>query len=369
MNKVPFVSLRPIHDMLRTELTDAFNRVTFDNSNFIMGDECEAFEKEFAKYCGCKYAIGCGNGLEALSLPLKALGIGEGDEVIIPDNTFIATALAVSQSGATPVMVDPAKDTFNIDPTLIEEKITTKTKAIMPVHLYGRASDMDAIIEIAKKYNLRIIEDVAQAHGAMYKGKRVGGFGDAAGFSFYPGKNLGALGDGGMVVTNDASIAEKVKMLRNYGSRVKYNHEYAGVNSRLDEMQAAFLRVKLPHLDSWSNERDRIANRYIDGIKNPLIKLPLRSNDEYKNVWHIFAITCDNRDKLEKYLDEKGVGYNKHYPIPVHLQKAYSYLGLKAGEYPVAEYNANSQLSLPMYVGMTEEQIDYVIDTLNNYKG
>lgn len=369
MKKIPFVSLRPMHNMLRKQLEEAFNRVTFENSNFIMGEECEAFEHEFAAYCGCKYAVGCGNGLDALSLPLRALGIGPGDEVILPDNTFVATALAVSQSGATPVFVDPAEGTFNINPELIEEKITKNTRAIMPVHLYGRAADMGPIVYIAKKYNLRIVEDCAQAHGAEYKGKRIGSFGDAAGFSFYPGKNLGALGDGGIVVTDDKDIAGKVRMLRNYGSSVKYNHEYAGVNSRLDELQAAFLRIKLPHLDEWNKERNRIASKIIDNVNNPLIRLPAKSDDTYYNVWHIFAVMCECRDKLEKYLDSKGIGYNMHYPIPVHLQKAYAYLNLPKGAYPVAEKNSACELSLPMYWGLTDEQIDYIIDALNNFKG
>ena len=369
MNKIPFVSLRPMHDMLHNEIVDAFERVTFKNSNFVMGEECDAFEKEFAEYCGCKYAVGCGNGLEALSLPLKALGIGTGDEVILPDNTFVATALAVSQSGAKPVFVDPAEGTFNINPDLIEEKITKNTKAIMPVHLYGRAADMDPIMALARKYNLRVVEDCAQAHGAKYKGKRIGSFGDAAGFSFYPGKNLGALGDGGMVVTNDKEIADKVRMLRNYGSRIKYNHEYAGVNSRLDELQAAFLRIKLPHLDDWNAERNKIANRLIDGVRNPLIKLPSKSDAVYYNVWHIFAVMCECRDKLEKYLDGKGIGYNMHYPIPIHKQKAYAYLNIPEDAYPIAAKNSLCELSLPMFWGLTNEQVDYIIEALNEFKG
>lgn len=369
MKKIPFVSLRPMHDMLREQITEAFERVTFRNSNFIMGEECEAFEQEFAAFCGCRYAVGCGNGLDALSLPLQVFGIGPGDEVILPDNTFVATALAVSKSGATPVFVDPVDGTFNINPALIEDKITKNTKAIIPVHLYGRAADMAPIMTIAQHYGIKVIEDCAQAHGAMYQGKRVGSFGDVAGFSFYPGKNLGALGDGGMVVTNNKDIADKVRMLRNYGSRIKYNHEYAGVNSRLDELQAAFLRIKLPHLDDWNEERNRIANRIIDNVHNPLIKMPTKSNMVYYNVWHIFAVMCDCRDKLEKYLDKNGIGYNMHYPIPVHLQKAYSYLNLPKGMYPVAEKNSACELSLPIYWGMTDEQIDYIIDTLNNFEG
>ena len=264
--KIPYLNFAPMHNELKKEITDKFNKV-FDKNYYIMGEELENFEKEFANFCGAKYAIGCGNGLDALILILKAYGIGIGDEVIVPSNTYIATALAVSHAGATPIFVEPNIRTFNIEPSLIEEKITTKTKAIMPVHLYGRAADMDPINKIAKKYNLKVIEDCAQAHGAKYKGKTIGTLGDAAGFSFYPGKNLGALGDAGAIVTNDDKLAEKVHMLRSYGSKIKYVHEIIGYNSRLDEMQAAFLSVKLKNLDKWNAERDRIANTYINNIK------------------------------------------------------------------------------------------------------
>ena len=272
--KIPFVSFRPMEKELNEDIRNAFERV-FDRSWYIEGKEDEDFEQAFAKYCGTNYCIGCGNGLDALMLALKALGVGDGDEVIVPSNTYIATALAVTYVGATPVFVEPDINTFLIDPTLIETAITNKTKAIMPVHLYGQACDMDAIMNIAKKHNLLVIEDCAQAHGATYKGKRVGSFGDAAGFSFYPGKNLGALGDAGAAVTNNKEIAEKIRALGNYGSDYKYHHIYKGNNSRLDEMQAAFLLVKLAHLDRMNEERRRIANLYSEGIHNPRVITPI----------------------------------------------------------------------------------------------
>lgn len=294
-------------------------------------------EKEFTEYCRTKYAIGCGNGLDALMLILRALDIGEGDEVIVPSNTYIATALAVSYVGATPVFVEPPENTYTIDPSRIEEKVTEKTKAIMAVHLYGRACDMDGINSVAEKYNLKVVEDSAQAHGAEYKGKRTGGLGIASGFSFYPGKNLGALGDGGAVTTNDPVIAEKVRILRNYGSEAKYYNKYKGVNSRLDEMQAGFLRVKLPHLDKWNKERNRIADIFLQKTNNPLIKLPLPSDEVYYTVWHIFPVMCKQRDRLAEYLKENGIGTLCHYPVPMHLQEAYKELGIPKGELPLAE--------------------------------
>jgi len=295
------------------------------------------------------------------------LGIGEGDEVIVPSNTYIATALAVTYVGAKPVFVEPIIDTFNIDPTKIEEKITDKTKAIMPVHLYGQPCDMDPIMEIAKKHNLYVIEDCAQAHGATYKGRVVGSFGDAAGFSFYPGKNLGALGDAGATVTNDEELAKKVRALGNYGSDYKYHHIYKGNNTRLDELQAAFLSAKLPHMDRMNEERRRIANRYLSGINNPLIVLPFVREDVVP-VWHIFAVRCEDRARLERYLSDNNIGTNKHYPIPIHMQECYSDLNIKEGQLPIAEEISATELSLPMYYGMTEEEIDYVIEIVNNFK-
>lgn len=366
--EIPFVSFENTHNEIKAELDEAYCRV-MDSNYFIQGNACKKFEEEFADYCGVKYCIGVGNGLDALMLILRALEIGSGDEVIVPSNTYIATALAVSYVGAVPIFVEPDIPTFNIDPALIEIKITEKTKAIIAVHLQGRAADMDSINAIASKYGLKVIEDAAQAHGAKYKGVKVGSLGDAAGFSFYPGKNLGALGDGGCVTTNNKEIADKVRTLGNYGSDYKYHHIYKGVNSRLDEMQAAFLSVKLKQLDKWNEERRRIANRYLTEIKNPLIRLPKASDDEYEHIYHVFVIRCSKRDELESYLKENGIGTLKHYPIPMHLQKAYADLGLKEGDLPIAEEISKTVLSIPMYYGMTEEQISYVINKINSFRG
>lgn len=362
---VPFVSFRPMEKELNSELRAAFDRV-FDASWYIEGKEDEAFEKAFAEYCNTDYCIGVGNGLDALMLALKALGVGAGDEVIVPSNTYIATALAVTYVGATPVFVEPDIRTYNIDPAKIEEKITDKTKAVMPVHLYGQPCDMDPIMAIAKKYNLYVVEDCAQAHGALYNGKVIGSFGDAAGFSFYPGKNLGALGDAGAAVTNNKEIADKIRALGNYGSDYKYHHIYQGNNSRLDELQAAFLSAKLPLLNKMNEERRRIADCYLSNIKNPELALPFVP-DYAVPVWHIFAVRTNKRDELAAYLAEKGISTNKHYPIPIHLQDCYKDLGITQGMLPIAEEISATQLSLPMFYGMTDEQIEYVIDCLNKF--
>ncbi len=363
--KVPFVSFLPMEKELNKELSNAFNRV-LKRSWYIEGEEDKEFEEAFAAYCGVKHCIGVGNGLDALMLALRALGVGAGDEVIVPSDTYIATALAVTYVGATPVFVEPDIRTFNIDPALIEEKVTKRVKAIMPVHLYGQACDMDPILEIAQKHNLYVVEDCAQAHGATYKGKKVGTFGDAAGFSFYPGKNLGALGDAGSVVTNNKEIADKVRALGNYGSDYKYHHIYKGCNSRLDELQAAFLAVKLPHLDRMNEKRRKIAEKYTAGIKNPKVKLPYVL-DPCVPVWHIYGIRCKERDELAKYLNKKGIGTNKHYPIPMHIQECYKDLNINKGELPIAEAISATELSIPMYYGMTDEEIQYVIDAINGF--
>lgn len=307
--KIPFVTFLPMEKELNHELRGAFDRV-FTRSWYIEGVEDEAFEKAFAEYCGTKYCIGVGNGLDALMLTLKSLDIGEGDEVIVPSNTYIATALAVTYIGAKPVFVEPDLRTFNINPSWIEASVTRKTKAIMPVHLYGQACDMEPIMEIAKKYGLHVIEDCAQAHGAIYKGQKVGTFGDAAGFSFYPGKNLGALGDAGAVVTNNKELAEKIRALGNYGSDYKYHHIYKGNNSRLDELQAAFLLTKLPHLERMNVERRRIAKKYTEGIKNSKINTPFVL-DGCIPVWHIYGIRCNERNTLEAYLNNRGIWYGR----------------------------------------------------------
>lgn len=364
--KVPFVSFLPMEQELNEELREAFNRV-FERSWYIGGQEDEAFEKAFAEYCDTKYCVGVGNGLDALFLALKALDIKEGDEVIVPSNTYIATALAVTYVGATPIFVEPDIKTFNIDPSKIETAINDKTKAIMPVHLYGQPCDMDLIMDIAKRHNLYIVEDCAQAHGATYKGKVVGSFGDVAGFSFYPGKNLGALGDAGATVTNNEELAKKVRALGNYGSDYKYHHIMQGNNSRLDELQAAFLAVKLPYLDKVNVERRRIASKYLEGIDNPEVILPYVP--EYATpVWHIFGIRCKRRTELEKFLNEAGIGTNKHYPIPIHLQECYKELGYKEGDFPIAEEISATELSIPMYYGMKDEEVQYVIDKVNEFK-
>ncbi len=363
--KVPFVSFLPMERELDGGLRGAFQRV-FERSWYIEGTEDEAFEAAFAAYCGAKHCIGVGNGLDALMLSLKALGIGAGDEVLVPSNTYIATALAVTYVGAKPVFVEPDIRTFNMDPARIEAAITGKTRAIMPVHLYGQACDMDPIMEIAERRGLFVVEDCAQAHGALYKGRRVGTFGIAAGFSFYPGKNLGALGDAGAVVTSDPALADKVRALGNYGSDYKYHHIYQGNNSRLDELQAAFLAAKLPHLDRMNEARRRIAERYLSEIKNGKIVLPTVT-DRASHVWHIFAVRCGERDALENYLNEAGIGTNKHYPIPIHLQECYRDLGIRAGELPVAEEISRTQLSIPMYYGMSDEEISFVVDALNRF--
>ncbi|MBR3125218.1 MAG: DegT/DnrJ/EryC1/StrS family aminotransferase [Mogibacterium sp.] len=363
--KIPFVSFKPMERELDKELREAFDRV-FSRSWYIEGLECEAFENAYAEYIGTEHCVGTGNGLDALVLALKALKIRAGDEVIVPSNTYIATALAVTYTGAVPVFVEPVIDTFNIDPGKIESAITEKTKAIMPVHLYGQACDMDPIMSVAKKYGLKVIEDCAQAHGATYKGKKVGTFGDAAGFSFYPGKNLGALGDAGAVVTNDKELADKVRALGNYGSDYKYHHIYKGNNSRLDEIQAAFLSTKLPHLERMNVERRRIADRYVNEINNPKVKLPVVP-DYAVPVWHIFGIRCDDRTALEKHLNDAGIGTNKHYPIPMHLQDCYKDLGLKEGDFPIAEEISRTELSIPMYYGMTDDEIGYVIEKVNEF--
>ena len=363
--KIPFVSFLPMERELEDDLRAAFDRV-FDSSWYILGKEDTEFEKEFAAFCGTGYAIGVGNGLDALMLCLKALEIGAGDEVIVPSNTYIATALAVTYVGASPILVEPDPATYNIDPSRIEEAITDKTKAIMPVHLYGQACDMDPILEVAKKHGLYVVEDCAQAHGALYKGKRVGSFGDAAGFSFYPGKNLGALGDGGAAVTDDEALAKKIRTIANYGSDYKYHNIYKGNNSRLDEIQAAFLSAKLKHLDRMNEERRRVADRYLSGIKNDKLVLPYIA-EGCVPVWHIFAVRCDMRDDLEKYLNDRGIGTNKHYPIPIHRQVCYSDLGIPEGALPIAESISATELSLPLYYGMTDEDVDYVIDAINTF--
>jgi len=364
--KVPFATFRPMEQELGDALQAAFQRV-LNNSWYIGGAEDEAFEAAFAAFCNAKFCVGVGNGLDALMLILRALEIGPGDEVLVPSNTYIATALAVTYVGATPVFVEPDIRTYNLNPQLIEEKITEKTRAIMPVHLYGQPCDMDPIMAIAEKHKLYVVEDCAQAHGAKYKGQLVGTFGHAAGFSFYPGKNLGALGDAGAVVTNDKALADKVRALGNYGSDYKYHHVFKGHNSRLDELQAAFLSVKLPHLDRMNAQRRRIAQRYLEEITNPQVVLP-QCLPETECVWHVFALRCDRRGALEQHLAKHEIGTVKHYPIPIHQQPCYQDLGLPAGSLPVAEQISAQELSIPMYYGMTDDQVSWVIEAVNSFR-
>lgn len=367
MMNIPFSTFVPMHNEIKADMQACFERV-YDKSWFIDGEECRQFEKEFAEYCEAEYCVGCGNGLEGLYLLLRAFDIGDGDEVIVPSNTFIATALAVSYTGATPVFVEPELKTYNINPCEIEKAITKRTKAIIAVHLYGQCADMDSILEIAGKYQLKVIEDAAQSHGATYKGKNAGSLGDAAAFSFYPGKNLGCLGDGGCITTNNPQIAEKARDIGNYGSDQKYHHIYKGINSRLDELQAGFLRIKLRELDRWTKERQQICERYLNEIKNDQIILP-EVSDQNTHVWHIFPVRTKKRDVFQNYLKEKGIGTVIHYPIAMHLQDAYKDLGYEQGDFPIAEKIAEEELSLPLYYGMTEEEIDYVIETINYYEG
>ena len=365
MWQVPYADLSKIHNPIQQELQETFERVT-EKEWYIQGAECRQFEEEFAEYCGADFCIGVGNGLDAIRLILLALGIGEGDEVILPANTFIATALAVSYAGAKPVLVDARKDTKLLDAGKIEERITKKTKAIIAVHLYGRTVEMEPVRRIAEKYGLKLIEDAAQAHGAMYHRKRTGSLAYAAAFSFYPGKNLGALGDGGAVVTNDIDLAEKVRMIANYGSKKKYCHVYKGCNSRLDELQAGFLRVKLKYLDQWNEERRKIALRYLEEIKSREIELPQPPLEEEEHVYHIFPVFCGKRESLRKYLAEKGIETSIHYPIPIYEQGAYRSV-MKEAVYPVTTEICSSEISLPLYPGMIKEQIDWVIDCLNHF--
>jgi dTDP-4-amino-4,6-dideoxygalactose transaminase len=356
---IPFYSLENMHRKIKKEVMNQIEKV-YDSNWFILGDEVEKFEEEFADYCNTKYCVGVGNGLEALHLILRAYDIGEGDEVIIPANTYIATALAVSYAGAKPVLVEPDERTYNINPDLIEEKINSNTKAILPVHLYGQPADMDPINEIAKKYDLKVIEDAAQAHGALYKKRKAGSLGDAAGFSFYPTKNLGALGDAGAVTTNDKKIADKIRTLRNYGSRKKYYNKYKGYNSRLDEMQAAILRVKLSHLDDWNSVRQKNAKIYLNGLMNEDIVLPF-APEWTEPVWHLFVVRAENRDELHTYLDQNNIQTQIHYPVPIHEQEAYKDLVVDHGELTITERFSEEILSLPFYVGLSEKDLKEVI--------
>ncbi|GAB6558572.1 DegT/DnrJ/EryC1/StrS family aminotransferase [Bacillus mobilis] len=362
---IPFLDLKQINLQHKNEIEEAMKRV-LESGWYVLGKEVTEFEEKFAAYCGTKYAVGVANGLDALILILRAYGIGEGDEVIVPANTYIASILAISANGATPILVEPQAETFNINPQQIEGKISSKTKAIMAVHLCGQAANMDAINKIAEKYNLKVIEDAAQAHGAMYNEKRTGNLGDAAGFSFYPGKNLGALGDGGAITTNDSVLVEKIRALRNYGSHVKYENLFKGMNSRLDELQAAILNIKLDHLDKQNEHRRKVAEYYLNNIKNPTIKLPVVENcNRESHVWHLFVIKTDKRADLQQFLQHNGVQTMIHYPIPPHKQEAYQEWSNLS--YPITESIHEQVLSLPISPVISMEEVEKVVEKINQY--
>ena len=364
--QVPFLDLKAAYSEMKDELTSAAQRV-FASGQYVLGSEVEAFEEEFAAYCEARFCVGVANGLDALHLILRAMEIGPSDEVIVPANTYIATWLAVSCVGATPVPVDIDEHTCNIDPTRIEAAITAKTKAIIAVHLYGQPADMDPINEIARRHNLKVIEDAAQAHGARYRGKRAGNLADAAGFSFYPGKNLGAMGDGGAVVLNDENVADRVRVLRNYGSRVKYYNEVQGHNSRLDELQAALLRVKLKKLDAWNERRRQIADYYFQKLMDtPDLLLP-NVPQSMAPVWHLFVIRHARRTGLQEHLSAAGIGTLIHYPLPPYSQKAYAGLGYTPASFPLTTRMANELLSLPIGPHLSLEQVEFVASHTRSY--
>lgn len=362
--EIPFLDLYSVNERFRPEINGAVSAV-FDSGWYLQGQANKEFCSSFAFFCGTKYALGVANGLDALSLIIKGYGFGSGDEIIVPSNTFIATILAISQNGCTPVLVEPDINTYNIDPALIEEKISPATKAIMAVHLYGEVAPMDEINAIARNHSIKVIEDAAQAHGAIYKGKRVGALGDAAAFSFYPGKNLGCLGDGGAVVTNDKILHDTVEMIANYGSESKYKHIHKGVNSRLDEIQAAILDIKLRHLDEDNVRRREISKFYRRYINNPKIVIPVVKNEE-SHVWHIFAVRCEQRDGLRQFLRECGIETLIHYPVPPHKQEAYA--EWSHFSFPISEMIHAQELSLPISPVMEMEDVEYVVERLNDFK-
>jgi dTDP-4-amino-4,6-dideoxygalactose transaminase len=362
---VPFVDLAAQYTGIRGDVDEAVNRI-LQSADFILGSDVRAFEEEFAAFCGVERAVAVDSGTSALELALRAFGITAGDEVITAANTFIATALAISNVGATPVLVDVDPMTYCLDVTAIERALTSRTKAIIPVHLYGHPAEMDSILELARLRGLRVIEDACQAHGARYKGRRVGSFGDAAAFSFYPGKNLGAYGDGGMVVTNDGGVAESVIMLRNYGQKEKYHHVSLGFNRRLDTIQAAALRVKLRHLDGWNAARRDHASAYQRLLSGSGVQLPTAA-EHVEPVWHLFVIRTRRRDDLRDYLTQLGISTGIHYPIPVHLQPAYRELRYQRGDFPVTEQAAEEILSLPMYAELTGEAIACVAEAISTF--
>jgi dTDP-4-amino-4,6-dideoxygalactose transaminase len=364
MKEVPFLELGKTYLEIKDELDAAYHRV-MNSGWYILGEEVSAFEREFAAYCGTRHCVGVGNGLEALQLILRAYGIGPGDEVIVPANTYVATWLAVSDSGAMVVPVEPDERTFNLDPRRIETAITSRTKAVLPVHLYGQPAEMDAVKEVARSHGLRVIEDAAQAHGGRYGDRRVGSLGDAAGWSFYPTKNLGAYGDAGAVTTDDDELAQRIRLLRNYGSRSKYYNEERGANSRLDELQAALLRVRLKHLDEWNSRRVKFAEVYLNELEGSRLLLPLVAEGA-SPVWHLFVIRSKMRGELQGRLKEAGVNTLVHYPVPPHLQEAYKDLGTPPGSFPLTEAIHNEVLSLPIGPHLSESDQDRVIHALKS---
>ena len=366
MTSVPYLNLGAAYQELRSEL-DAANRKVMESGWYILGEEGRRFEREFADYIGVKFCVGVANGLEALHLILRAYGIGEGDEVIVPSNTYIATWLAVTQAGAKPIPVEPDPLTYNLDPERIEAALSTRTRAVLPVHLYGQPAAMDAIGEIAARHNLILIEDAAQAHGACIGERKCGSLGHAAGLSFYPAKNLGAYGDAGAVTTNDEHLAEKIRSLRNYGSSKKYYNDTKGFNSRLDELQAAFLQVKLKYLDEWNERRVKIAGYYSEHLSNiPGLVIPYVPVG-MKPVWHIYPVRSRKREELQRFLKAQGIETIIHYPIPPHLSGAYENLGMPPGSYPIAEEIATTELSLPIGPHMRMDDAEYVVQTTQDY--
>jgi dTDP-4-amino-4,6-dideoxygalactose transaminase len=365
-SEIGFLDLRETYLEIKDELDSAYRRV-MDSGWYILGREVKAFEEEFAAYCGAKHAIGVGNGLEALQLILRAYGIGAGHEVIVPANTYVATWLAVSNTGATPIPVEPVEGTYNLDPERIEAAITSRTRAVLPVHLYGQPARMDPINEIARRRELKVIEDAAQAHGSRYRNRRAGSLGDAAGWSFYPTKNLGAYGDAGAVTTDDDDLAERVRLLRNYGSKEKYYNEEKGINSRLDEIHAALLRVRLRHLDEWNSRRASIARMYLDGLKGTGLILPAIARGS-EPAWHLFVVRSGQRDRLQQHLKREGVSTLVHYPVPPHLQEAYEDLGYAAGSFPITEAIHREVLSLPMGPHLSESDAERVIKATRSFE-
>lgn len=365
ISQVPFVDLKAQFASIEDQVMPAITG-TLQKCDFVMGQNVEKFEEEFAAYCNTKYGIGCDSGTSALELVLRAYDIGVGDEVITVANTFIATTLAIEFTGATPVLVDIDPQTYMIDISKIEAVITSRTKAIMPVHLYGHPTDMDPIMDIANEHGLIVIEDASQAHGALYKGQRVGSIGHAAALSLYPGKNLGAYGDAGIIVTDDEAISDKLKLLRNYGSTKKYHHEMLGYNRRLDTLQASILRVKLEHLDEWSAARRRNAERYNQLLADTDLILPIEA-EHSEPVYHLYVVRTDRRDELQAHLQERGIATVIHYPIPLHLQKAHQSLGYKQGDFPLTEEYAEQILSLPMYPELSDEQAAYVAEAIYEF--